>query len=354
MKILVVGPSPEKSKGGMATVIKGIRDDKKLNDQFDIDIFDSYIDGSKVARAIYTILAFLRFRIIYKKYDLFHIHVASYGSTFRKAKYVNFLKKHGKKVIMHIHGAAYMDFYSKLSDKRKKYVADVLNICDRVIALSDEWKDRFERTFGLKNCISIPNGIDTDEFKCAITSEGEYTNNFLLLGRLGKRKGVYDLVDAVEIISKLHPEVRLYMAGDGEIDQVKELVNRKNLQNNIEVVGWVDFAGKIELLKKVATIILPSYNEGLPMAILEGMAAGKAIISTKVGAIPEVVKEENGFIIPPGDVSALVETMKKCLKNTGMLAAMGQTNIKKIDEYFSMKKMHRTIAECYMKVIKDE
>lgn len=60
-----------------------------------------------------------------------------------------------------------------------------------------------------------------------------------------------------------------------------------------------------ELLRKSSVLVLPSYNEGLPMAILEGMACGKAIISTTVGAIPEVVKKENGILVQPGDVTAL-------------------------------------------------
>ena len=347
MRILVVGPSPLKSKGGMATVIKGISDDKKLNSKFEIDIFDSYIDGSKVKRAIYTTVAYQKFKTIYKAYDVFHIHVASYGSTFRKAKYVTFLKKHGKKVILHIHGAAYMDFYGKLSNEKKKYVVDILKSCDQVIALSDEWKERFEKAFGLKNCISLPNGVNTEEFVSAITKPGDYKNSFLLLGRLGKRKGAYDLIDAIELVAKKYPEVKLYMAGDGEIEQVKELILRKNLEKNIEVVGWVDFNGKVELMKKIDTITLPSYNEGLPMTILEGMAAGKAIISSAVGAIPEVVKGGNGIIINPGDINALANAMIQCIEKTDMLSEMSLNNVKKIDEQFSMRKMHEGLADCY-------
>lgn len=350
MKILVIGPSPENSKGGMATVIRGIREDKTLNSQFDIDIFDSYIDGSKPKRLLYTMKAFLQFKKIYDKYDLFHIHAASYGSTFRKARYINFLKEHNKKVILHIHGAAYMDFYAKLSKSKKQYVTDVLNRCDKVIALSDEWKDRFEKTFGLKNCIAVPNGIDTEDFSVAITPKGEYTNAFLLLGRLGKRKGAYDLVDAVEIVAKTHPEVMLYMAGDGEIEEVRAKIKEKHLEKNIELKGWVDGNGKKELMKTVATITLPSYNEGLPMTILEGMSAGKAIISTDVGAIPEVVKEENGLIIHAGDVQALAKAMEECMTNPEKVYTMGQNNIKKMDEQFSRKKMHRTLAQCYREV----
>ncbi len=348
MKVLVIGPSPEKSKGGMATVIKDIRDDKQLNKQFDIEIYESYIDGNKFERAVYMIIAFLNFKKIYSLYDLFHIHVASYGSAFRKAKYISFLKKRGKKVILHIHGAAFMDFYNNLSDSKKDYIVDILNSCDLVIALSDEWKNKFKKHFKLRNCISLPNGISTADFRCAVTEKGEHTNAFLLLGRIGKRKGAYDLVNAVEMLAPKYPDVKLYIAGDGEIEKINDKIIKKKLQRNIKVVGWVDFAGKIELLKKVATVVLPSYNEGLPMSILEGMAAGKAIISSSVGALPEVVKEENGIIIEPGNVNALVSAMEICMTNPMLISDMSLANLQKIEESFSVQKMHKILAECYI------
>ena len=113
MKVLIVGPSPTRSKGGMATVIEEIEKDKMLNSQFKIDIFESYIDGNKLKVLLYSIFAFLKFYFTKKNYDIYHVHAASYGSTFRKGFYVRAIKKWGKKVILHIHGAEYMVFYEK-------------------------------------------------------------------------------------------------------------------------------------------------------------------------------------------------------------------------------------------------
>ena len=349
MRVLVIGPSPTKSKGGMATVIKGISEDKYLNSEFDLSVFSSYIDGAKWVRVLYSIFAYIKFLFSYQTYDLFHIHMASYGSTFRKAKYVFFLKKHRKKVILHIHGAAYMEFFGQLSAAKKQYVIHTLNCADMVIALSDEWKERFETAFGLCNCVVLNNGVETEAFAPAIIDVDNFCNAFLFLGRFGKRKGAYDLIDAVDIVSKKHPEVKLYMAGDGELEKVREIVDKKHLKDHIEVVGWVDFAGKIKLLQKVSTLVLPSYNEGLPMAILEGMAAGKAIISTTVGAIPEVVAEENGILIEPGDVAALVSALEKCIESHEMVADMSNHNIKRCNECYSRERTHRLIAEYYIK-----
>ena len=105
MRVLEIGPSSTGSKGGMATVIQGISESKELNKIHDIDLFDSYIDGNIFTRIIFSIYSYFKFYTVYKKYDLFHIHMASYGSSFRKMYYIKLLKKKNKKVIVHIHGA---------------------------------------------------------------------------------------------------------------------------------------------------------------------------------------------------------------------------------------------------------
>ena len=84
MKVLIVGPSPTKSKGGMATVIGNQLTDKELNSKYDISMHASFVDGNKIWRVVYSIFAYLFFLRKRKKYDLFHIHVASDGITYKK------------------------------------------------------------------------------------------------------------------------------------------------------------------------------------------------------------------------------------------------------------------------------
>lgn len=354
-KILIVGPSSTKSKGGMSTVIGEILEDNELKNKYDISAYESYIDGTKFRVLLYSIWAIFKFIVTgqAKKYDVYHIHAASYGSTFRKRIYLKIIKKYKKKVILHIHGAEYMVFFDKLSKKKKRQVIDTLQVADMVIALSNEWKNKFDNKFGLTNCYVLENGINTEKLAPAIVDTKKNQTSFVTLGRLGKRKGTYDLVDAIEIARKKVPNIRCYLAGDGEIDKFCNIIVERGLQNNIEVVGWADFTKKLELLSKVSTVVLPSYNEGLPMSILEGMATGKAIISTTVGAIPEVVKEENGILIQPSDVQALADALVKCSTNLKMLEDMSQKNINKIYEQFSMKSMHLKLMSYYKQVIKN-
>lgn len=93
MKILVIGPSIEKSKGGMASVIRQISEDDKLNNEAEIDIFSSFRDGPFVIRLIYSLVVFFKFTLICSNYDLIHLHMASYGSTRRKMVYYQWARK---------------------------------------------------------------------------------------------------------------------------------------------------------------------------------------------------------------------------------------------------------------------
>ena len=351
MKVLIVGPSSVKSKGGMATVIRELEEDVELCNKYHVDSYASYIDGNKFVVLLYSVFSFLRFYFTRRSYDIYHIHVASRGSTIRKSYYVKAAKSWKKKVVLHIHGAQYLKFYDEINDKKKKQVVDMLKNADKVVALSNDWKQKFDTIFGLTNCVVIENGINMVKLAPAITSIEQNQKTFLVLGRLGQRKGTYDLVEAVELAVKKVPNIKLYLAGDGEIAKVRRLVDNKDLNKNIEIIGWVNFEKKLELLKQVSTVVLPSYNEGLPMSVLEGMACGKGIVSTTVGAIPEVVQPENGILIHPGDIESLSEALIRLCTDKRYLYDISSNNIEKIQRLYSLEVMHQNIEKLYNSLI---
>lgn len=196
MKILEIGPSETRSRGGMAEVIRGIRKSRILGQEFEIDSFSSYIDGSLPVRLLYSMYGYLRFLTCYRKYDLFHIHAAERGSTFRKNFYLRTIKRSGKKVIIHIHGAEYLTFYDGLNIRKKRIVDNFIQQADLVLALSDSWKQELESRFQMNACETLYNGVDPASLDSASSDPLEHQNTFLMLGRLGERKGIYDLIAA--------------------------------------------------------------------------------------------------------------------------------------------------------------
>ena len=351
MKILLIGPSETKARGGMSEVIRGIRESELLGNEFEIDSFPSYIDGSLPVRLLYCFYAYFRFMVCYRKYDLFHIHTAERGSTFRKNFYLKKIKKAGKRAIIHIHGAEYLRFYDGLNRRRKRIVDRFFHRADLVLTLSDSWRRELLARFPIKMCRILYNGVDTVGLQEAYTEVEEHRHSFLMLGRLGRRKGALDLVNAVERAVLHNPALTVCMAGDGQVEKVRSFVREKGLEGHILIPGWIDGKEKMHYLRNASTIVLPSCDEGLPMSILEGMAAGKAIISTVVGGIPEAVTEENGILITPGDICALTEGLLRCSNDVEMLRDMSRKNREKAEDKFSIRQMHRQLAEYYRQMM---
>lgn len=354
MKILVIGPSETRARGGMSAVIREIRESELLKTEFEIDTFASYIDGCLIVRLLYTVWGCLRFVFRSHRYDLFHLHTAERGSTYRKYFYLWWAKKTGKKVIVHIHGAEYLTFYDGLGQRSRQVVDDFFKQADLVLALSESWKRELEARFGIDTCRTLYNGVDTEKFREAVAEVAACRHSFLMLGRLGVRKGVYDLIDAVEMASREDPALTVCIAGDGEVEKVRELVATKGLEQHIIVSGWIDETQKLEYLKNAATLVLPSYYEGLPISVLEGMAAGKAVISTKVGALPEVVGDENGILVEPGDVEGLAAAMLKCSGDVSLLQRMSGNNLRRAKEFYGVRRMHEKLGAYYKEAVNKE
>ena len=349
MKILMIGPSVVKAKGGMSTVIQEIYDDKIFENSCEIDLYESYVDGNKVKVALFSLWSVFKFLILSKakQYDIYHLHVASYGSTFRKILYARMIKKQNKKLILHIHGGQYIDFYKSLSEQNKKRVLEFLHSADIVITLSEQWKSDFESIFKLKNCIVLENGIDLNKYSTAKRFPATLNRNFLFLGRVNNDKGVFDLIKAASIASKECPDLCVYIGGQGDIAGAQKLINEYDVQNNVKLIGWLDENKKLKTLSEVDTLILPSYYEALPMSILEAMSCGKSIISTKVGAIPEVVKTSNGILIDAGNIDELSKAMVKCCMDEQWMQNAYNANIDKMFALYNMEKKHNQLRKCY-------
>ena len=143
----------------------------------------------------------------------------------------------------------------------------------------------------------------------------------LFLGSLSRRKGILDLL---QVARGLDIEFVLHIAGTViDATEESEIVNHlKSLGSRVVSLGFVEGAEKKRLLLDSDILVLPSYAEGLPIAILEGMDAGCAIISTTVGAIPEVVDNSNGFLHEPGDLTRLASSIQELSRNREKLAML--------------------------------
>lgn len=328
-KVLMVGNSPS-VRGGITTVIGQYRKYDFKKHDIKLNFIPTYKDTNAVIKVLYFFCAYFRIILafIINKPDIVHIHM-SYRGSFTRAYLIQKLaiKFHIKNII-HLHGSEFKKWYDSVNKHKKTKIHELLTKADEFIVLGDIWNKIIKEiepqtnTIVLNNSVKMP--IDVAHYK--------EKKNIIFVGMLIKRKGVHDLIEA---LSKLdNDNYNIIIAGSGEEQKKLENLAQKYKIKNIEFLGWVSPEKRTELLLSSQYMILPSYNEGLPMSILEAMSCGVPVISTYVGDIPSVIKDgSNGFLYKAGDIKGLTGCLKKALgmnnKDWNALSKKVRATIKK-------------------------
>lgn len=286
------------------------------------------------------------------KFDVIHIHMSYKGSFYRKYYVTKLCKKNNKKVIIHLHGSEFKDFYNSGNEKRKKQIRELFTIADASIVLGEDWKKFISGIAPKANVIVINNAVALPNIQTRTISDNR---TFLFLGALIQRKGVVDLLEAVKQMKNRNvSNFHVLIAGSGaEENQLKEYTEQNGLQSYVDFLGWITKEQKPSLLEKADVLVLPSYNEGLPIAILEAMSYALPIISTDVGSIAEAVQEDvNGFLIAPGDVNALTDAMVKLTVNTKLWKEESSMSRLICEKKFSEDVFFKEVEKVYFDVCK--
>jgi glycosyltransferase involved in cell wall biosynthesis len=173
-------------------------------------------------------------------------------------------------------------------------------------------------------------------------------NLVLFLGRLEARKGIYDLLDAIAALRAAVPDVRLVCAGDGDRVGVARYAARLRMADAVRFTGWVGPSGKRALLESAAAFALPSYDEALPISLLEAMSAGVPVVASPVGGIPEVVQDGvSGFLVAPGDRAGLERRLRSLLLDRPLAARVGAAARESARLRFSPQRVLPQLEELY-------
>lgn len=154
-------------------------------------------------------------------------------------------------------------------------------------------------------------GIEPDRFDApAPLPDGG--PHLVAIGRLAGQKGFGLLIEAMAIAAQSLPGLRLTLVGDGELrHQIEGAISMAGLTGRIRLAGWQDEAGVKRELAQATALILPSFAEGLPVVVMEAMAAGRPVIATTIAGVPELVTPEVGWLVPAGDAAALADAIGK-------------------------------------------
>jgi glycosyltransferase involved in cell wall biosynthesis len=328
--------------GGMASVIQYY---EKYFEK--LQYISSWRDKHFAIKIYYALKAYLNilFKLSFnKKIKIVHIHTAADRSFKRKSIFVFLAKYFNKKIILHIHGSRFKDFYNESENKFK--IIDNLQKADKIVVLSHSWKEWFisiglnsEKIIILNNIVDYPK-----------TQKKDYENKIklLFLGEIGKRKGVFDIIEVLDHNSDLYKnEIIFKIGGNKETEKLIQKIDEYQLSDFVKFEGWVSGDKKINLLNWADIFILPSFNEGLPIAILEAMSYGKAIISSPVGGIAEIVQAgKNGILVEPGNQKEISEAINFFINNKSIIGAFGDHS-KEIIEPFYPKSVLSSLLALY-------
>ncbi len=198
----------------------------------------------------------------------------------------------------------------------------------------------------------IPNGVDSQFFAPGDVEPSAECDvvRLLFVGRISEQKGLPTLIDALEAARRqCHRAFMLDIYGDGPLKaKLSRQINEKGLQDIVRLHGWVTRDELRMVYRGADAFVLPSYSEGLPMACLEAMASGLAVVATRVGGTPEVVKDdENGILVDPHDHNQLADALVRIITDPALRRSYGACSRRIAETEFSWE----TVARQYLDLL---
>lgn len=350
MNVLIISPG-KNIEGGMTTVVNSFRE--RLSK---VGVNTVYIDSYSQAGKLAVLLVFVRslFKVLFalsiNKIDISHIHTASKGSFYRKSIFCFFAKLFRTSVVLHMHGGGFKEFYNQSHAISRLYIRFVLrHNVDALLVLTDSWKTWFTEEFDLNDKINIlNNSVTVPDRK---VNQCNQVKRIVFIGRLVPSKGVDDLLEAFALVSK-KTVIELDVVGGGNIEPYINKIRQLNISSLVEFSGSVSHDESIQKLRSADIMVLPSYQEGLPMVILEAMACNTAIITTNVGGIPDVINDRfNGLMFPPGDIIKLADLINELSVDNQLLQSLTKRAYDDVNNHYSIDCVFPNLISIYKKVL---
>lgn len=350
MKVLMIGVD-KSTGGGMWTVAENYISDEEFSRGVGLTYIPTSISGTVGARLWFTAKAYVRIllQFIRVRYDIAHIHMSERGSVFRKSIAVLLAKMFRCKVILHLHGAEFEEWYKKMPSVIRRYVQFIFRISDNIIILGEYWEKFITSISAGKtevkvvyNAVRLP---ETNLYNADAV-------NLLFLGAAIERKGIHDLLRAIKMIDgKLNSDVKLLICGPDPENKIENRIRESGLEGRAVYKGFLDANGKREVFRQTMVNILPSWHEGMPMTILETMAEGIPNIATDVAAVSEAVNTENGALVHAGNVEEIAEQILRLVQDRELRIRKSQNAYDTVKEKFSLEVHLKKIRNIYESLI---
>lgn len=280
-----------------------------------------------------------------------HVNITGRGSTVRKIILVALARALGFRYVLHVHDYDYAEYYHSRGALLKNLITTMFSSAAAVVvlgrrdleAISQLFQLRSEQITVLHNAVPDPRP-EVDKTR----SEGNPCH-LLFLGRLSDRKGVPDLLRALASPFMKHRRWIATLAGDGPIDEFRNLAEDLGIVEKLRFTGWLDQGGVSALCAAADVLVLPSYAEGLAMSVLEGLSHGLTVITTPVGAHSEVIEPEvSGILVPPGDVAALSNALARVIEDESLRSRLAKGARDRFLEGFDVRRYAAQLQQLHV------
>jgi glycosyltransferase involved in cell wall biosynthesis len=318
--------------------------------EFDVRQFDIARKGSKENIGRFTLgnaywaMHFIRkLRVELRKFRPHVVHLniaASRVSVIRDSIFAAMIKHADCKLVLHSHAGYLEPGYNNSGAIWRRVLRGLFARADAIICLSPHWKEFFDSLgMGIRSEI-IPNPVDPEFVRnfSFVAKEQHAGIRVLFVGAICISKGLMELIEALDVLMESRPGLHARLVGfpqyPGEQQKVLKRIGQMKNANRVAVPGPKFGPGLAAEYRNADLLVLPSYAEGVPMVILEAMAAGLPIVATNVGGIPDVVKQDvNGLLVPPKNVSALRDALARVIDFAPLGKRMSDANMRDIRNY---------------------
>lgn len=254
---------------------------------------------------------------------LHQLHIAGRGSTARKLLLGSWARGLGCKYVLHLHDYDYAADFWRRSDWQRRAIRRLFHSASHVIVLGQRDLDLVENVLGvppgrasvLRNCVADPGPRPL--------RQGDEVR-ILFLGQLGPRKGVPELLAALADPAMPQQGWHATLAGDGPVADYRRRAAALGLRDRVDLPGWLGAEETRALRAASDILVLPSHAEGFAMAVLEGLAQGLAVVTTRVGAHDEVLEHERDCLfVPVGDPEALARALSRLIADPTLRRTLG-------------------------------
>lgn len=352
MKILITAPSLDERKNvsGISTLVREII---KTDENDFVHFVAGRRDGEKksvgwLAKQI-ALPARFRRSIRDQKPDVVHINTALVPlSIVRDASLIFAAKRSKIPTLLHLHGGRFLveDFSNKFLER---VAVKMLGAADKIVVLSELEKENLTRRFQNLKIEVLPNAVSIKE---SAIEKNAVKKTLIFLGRLHESKGLHEIIEACKILEKENVEFdfRCFGAGAEKDFFIGEM--EKTLGEKFFYGGVISGEEKWRELFRANVFILPSrYGEGLPIAMLEAMAARCVPVVSDVASVRAVVKNgENGFLVEPYSAAQTADVLKNLLSDKFDWKILRENAWKTVEENYSMENYVRKLDEIYYEI----